>query len=65
MSNEINWWSTTVTTIVKKTCQYCKTNLAEMSITHKFKCDFIVHEKIYANILHGLQKIGIHCVLMI
>lgn len=56
MSNEINWWSTTVTTIVKKTCQYCKTNLAEMSITHKFKCDFIVHEKIYANILHGLQK---------
>lgn len=39
-------------------------NHAEMIISHRFKCNFILQEGLCANILHSLQEIVIQFVLM-
>lgn len=40
------------------------TNQAEMDIMHKFKYNFSVQKDQCANILHGLQNMGIQYALM-
>lgn len=46
-------------TFVKKMILLLLTNLAKMDITHNIKCIFLVHLYQFANILYGLQKVGI------
>ena len=51
-------------TFVKKMILSLLISEAEMDIIHKYKCNFSVQENQCANILHGLQKMGIQCALM-
>lgn len=51
-------------TFAKKSMLLLLINQAEMDIIHKYKCNFSVLKDQRANILHGLQKMGIQCALM-